>query len=116
VDLRFPPFTFASSLDLTDPVEALGVTTAFSGHADFSRATERGARLGSVRQSALVRVDEQGTVAAAITTVIGIGFGQAFGVEPQPRLFRVDRPFLFVIRHRPTGTILFMGRVEDPTK
>jgi serpin B len=66
-----------------------------------------------VLHKAFVEVDEKGTEAAAATAVV-IGL-TSMPVEPeQPKVFRADRPFLFLIRHNPSGAILFMGRVMDP--
>jgi serpin B len=56
-------------------------------------------------------VDEQGTVAAAATA---LGFDESEGPQPQFTV-RADRPFLYLIRHIPTGAVLFIGRVLDPS-
>jgi serpin B len=67
--------------------------------------------ISTVVHKARVDVDERGTEAAAAT-----GVGVATLAMPQePPAFRADHPFLFVIRHNPTGAILFLGRVVDPT-
>jgi serpin B len=59
-----------------------------------------------------VAVDEEGTEAAAATAVIMM---RAAAVAPEePVVFRADRPFLYLIRHRDTGAILFLGRMQDP--
>ena len=63
---------------------------------------------------AYVKVDEQGTEAAAATAVAM----RAAGIAAAPRqipVFRADHPFLFLIRDNQTGSILFLGRVMDPT-
>jgi serpin B len=65
-----------------------------------------------VKHKAFVRVDEEGTEAAAVTAM-GVG-GSA--MPPKPISFRADHPFLFLIRDVQSGCILFMGRVADPTK
>jgi serpin B len=56
-------------------------------------------------------VDEVGTVAAAATA---LGFADSGPPEPEVTV-RADRPFLYLIRHQPTGAVLFVGRVMDPT-
>ena len=66
-----------------------------------------GVWLSLVKQKSFVKVDEEGTVAAAVTG------GVMVDSAPQPIV--VDRPFLFVIRERLTGAILFLGVVNDPT-
>jgi serpin B len=104
-------------LDAVPALRALGVIDAFDKErADFSRALDpTGARrwIGSVEQRARMRVDEEGTVAVAVTTVTLQAIAQSAGPRT-PLLVRVDRPFLFAIRHRPTGMLLFLGRVDDP--
>ena len=68
----------------------------------------------AVLHKAFASVDEAGTEAAAATAVV-----MERGMPPPPKdpvLFRADRPFLFLIRHRPTGAILFLGRLVDPSE
>jgi serpin B len=70
--------------------------------------------ISDVIHRARIRVDEEGTEAAAVT-VVEEGPGAEEGEAPPPPIIvRVDRPFIFTIYDRPTGTILFMGRVVDP--
>jgi len=106
--VRLPRFELEWEAKLNGPLQALGMTDAFSGAADLSRLTPGGGVwLDLVKQKAFVSVDEAGTSAAAVTggTV----------VDSAPPALRADRPFLFAIRERLTGTILFMGVVHDPT-
>ena len=70
--------------------------------------------ISSVFHSAFVSVDEEGTVAAAATVVKSRTLGR-LSKEPRVPVFRADHPFLFVIRDRKTGAILFFGRVTNPT-
>ena len=106
-----PRFRLRSSVDFVDALKALGTTDAFgAGVADFSRAAgSLGASISGVSQSAFVETNEAGSEAAAVTNV-------GVGITVAPTVFSASRPFLFLIRHQPTGMILFMGRVEDPTK
>lgn len=91
---------------------ALGIVDAFGPQADFSGvSSEPGFALGEVLHRAFVDVDEEGTEAGAATVAMMLA---AALWAPKPREVRVDRPFLFVISDRPTGSILFMGRVVDP--
>jgi serpin B len=84
---------------------------AFSpGGADFSRMSSEGLFISFVQQNTFVNVNEEGTEAAAVTTV-GI---ETTSVGPPP-VIRFDRPFVFVIRERLSGSILFMGKVAVPT-
>jgi serpin B len=107
--VRLPRFELGWEKALNDPLEALGMTDAFNGGAaDFRRLTpEGGVWLSLVKQKSFVKVDEEGTEAAAVT-------GGVVAVTMPPEI-RFDRPFLFVIRERLTGTILFMGVIHDPT-
>jgi len=85
--------------------------------ADFTGITpERPLFIEKVIHEATIGIDEAGTEAAAATAVIiGVAPG-ATGVEPDFASLTVDKPFLVFIRDEPTGTILFSGRVNDPTK
>ncbi len=111
-DLYLPKFVLTYGLNMKSVLSALGMPSAFdcNGGADFTRmAALPPGRLciTDVRHKATVDVNEEGTVAAAATSV-GIGFNSV------PAPLRVDRPFVFVIRERFSGTILFMGRVMNP--
>lgn len=107
--VRLPRFELEWEARLNDPLQALGMTHAFEpGLADFTRLTPGGGVwLALVKQKAFVKVDEEGTEAAAVS-------GGAV-VDSAPPEVRADRPFLFVLRDRLSGTILFMGVVNDPT-
>jgi serine protease inhibitor len=80
-----------------------------SGYPLVSALTDK---LRSELRAEVEEVDEQGTEAAAVT--VAMSTGAAAGRPPEPIEFRVDRPFLFVIHDKPTGTVLFLGRVVDP--
>jgi serine protease inhibitor len=97
--------TYESSLD--EALQALGMGPAYDSGADFSPMTPAGAWLSTVVHKARVKVDEEGTEAAAVT-------GGAMIVSAPPT-FEANRPFLFTISDRETGTILFLGAVTDPT-
>ena len=91
---------------------ALGMVDAFGRAADFSRmTTDSQVFISNVLHKALVVVDEAGTEAAAATVVLM----KRGSVEEPPVVIAIDRPFLFMVRHRATGLILFMGRVADPS-
>lgn len=113
VALELPPFEFRSELELEEPLEALGMVDAFDPEqADFTainpEAREHGLHVSDVFHDAFVRVDEEGTEAAAAT-------GAVIGIVSAPRhSLTVDRPFLFAIRDRESGAVLFLGRVLDP--
>ena len=114
VDLRFPKFEFDYDASLVDALAALGMTTAFQPlAADFSGIDGTKALfISDVLHKAFVSVDEEGTEAAAATAVLFLGTGMP---EP-PVTVTVDRPFLFVIRDIPTGTVLFVSQVVQPSE
>jgi len=114
VALTLPRFRVESSFALREPLTRIGIQRAFAPGADFSRVSEEpGFALGDVLHKAVVEVDERGTEAAAVTAALMVG--SALGKPPKPIAFHVDRPFLFLIEDKPTGTILFLGRVLDPS-
>ncbi len=103
-------FTFGAA-SLKDAFKAFGMTDAFSPSlADFSGMDgTRSLSLDNIYHKAFISVDEKGTEAAAATAVTG---GQTSIMDPV--IFLVDRPFIFVIRDKETGTILFVGRILNP--
>ena len=108
IHLSLPRWTARTHVELNDVLSELGMPTAFSGDADFSGMVEGGGIwLDQVEHEAFVEVDEQGTRAAAAT-------GGEMLASHGPTV-TVDRPYLYVIRDRGAGTILFIGRVLDPT-
>ena len=118
VDLTMPKFEFESQFRLNDTLETMGMSNAFSElKADFSGMDGQSCLTGSncllisgVFHKAFVAVDQEGTEAAAATAVIArFTSGTLSYVTVE-----VDRPFIFLIRDRVTGTILFVGRFEEP--
>lgn len=105
-DVALPRFTMEYERELSADLKALGMPVAFDAAADFSGMSPLGADLfiSFVKHKTFVKVDEVGTEAAAVTNV-----GMSFTSGP-PSL-RVDRPFIFAIRERFSGTILFMGKI-----
>jgi serpin B len=114
VNLSVPKFTYESEFNLNDALIALGMTDAFDpGRADFSGMDgTRDLYISDVLHKAFVSVDEEGTEAAAATAVI-----MSLTSAPMGELitFTIDRPFIYMIRDQQTGTILFLGRVLDPS-
>lgn len=108
VRLQMPRFTFESRTNLNETLQSLGIRTAFGPNADFNGMLSSAGRLLTVLHAGFVRVDERGTEAAAAT-------GGGFGGEPEAVVdFRADHPFLFLIRNRASGAILFLGRLVRP--
>jgi serpin B len=115
VALTMPKFKFRTQTYLTQTLGALGMKAAFDPDtADFSGMTKQEKLyISDVIHEAYIDVDEEGTEAAAATAVVM----RATAAMPTQQVeLNIDRPFLFVIRDRPTGMMLFMGRVTDPTK
>jgi serpin B len=113
VFLSMPRFKIDASVPLNQVLVGLGMADAFNpGAADFSGIDGgKDIYLTAVIHHALIAVDEKGTTAAAATAVVG-GVTDGPGGEP----LVVDRPFIYAIRDDATGTILFLGRVLDPSK
>jgi serpin B len=117
VNLTLPKFTLTQQFILNDTLAAMGMRAAFSPQAaDFSGMTGNHAfSISDVIHKAFVDVDEEGTEAAAATS-IGIRATAMIPETNPPIEFRADHPFLFLIRDTRSGAILFMGRVTNPTK
>ncbi|HEY9229568.1 MAG TPA: serpin family protein, partial [Gemmatimonadaceae bacterium] len=118
VHVVLPRFRSEAGMDLGAPLEEdLGIRLPFRcDSADFSamarpRVSDRPMRLciGSARQKVFIAVDEEGTEAAAATSV---EIASDSSTPPIP--FIVDRPFLFVLRDEVTGADLFVGRIARP--
>jgi len=111
-----PRFKMTSDFQLGKALARLGMSDAFSASAaDFSGMTgHKDLFIGECIHKAFVEANEEGTEAAAATAVV-MPTGMA-PTEPPPRIpiFRADHPFLFLIRHKPSGSILFIGRVTKP--
>jgi serpin B len=110
--LALPRFKLDYDVTLNDPLKALGLRQAFSDKADFSAMAGEPLFISEVKQKSFVEVNEEGTEAAAVTTV----HMQAADRPLPEKLFEmiVDRPFLFVIADDQTKSILFMGVIYDP--
>jgi serpin B len=113
-DVKLPRFKLDYEKTLNDPLKALGMGVAFSAReADFSGIrAEKDLYISEVKHKAVVDVNEEGTEAAAATSV---GVSVTSVQEPRERFnFIADRPFLMAIRDSQTGAILFMGAVMEP--
>ena len=113
VTLRLPKFDITSDMDLTLPLQELGIHDVFSAaDADFTPLTALdGIFVSSVKHAARVKIDEKGCEAAAFTIILGEG--AAMPPEYPKYEFNADRPFAFVITGL-DGLPLFMGSVYDP--
>jgi serpin B len=113
VNLHLPRFTIRESQNLTSALSTIGFANTLSGSADFSGIASIPVTISSVQHEAVVMVDEQGTEAAAATSMAFAG--AAFMPHPpQPKDVRADHPFAFAIIHRQSRAPLFLGVVGDP--
>lgn len=110
--VELPRFKLQNDYNLTSVLKAMGMGLPFSAEADFSGISQVPLRISWIKQKTYVDVNEQGTVAAAVTGVM-VG-AMAVRREPPPFRMIVDRPFFLAIRERQTGLILFLGAVSDP--
>ncbi len=107
LEVFLPRFRMSYERKLNDDLAALGMVDAFDHRADLTRLSPVGGLwISSVKQKSWVDVNEEGTEAAAATAVTV--------VESAGPVVRADRPFLFFIRERLSGTILFVGKVASP--
>ena len=110
VELAMPKFTTQYEIKLNDVLAALGMGVAFTDQADFSRMFKPGGlAIDEVKHKTFVKVDEEGTEAAAVTSV-----GIVPTSLPQIISMRIDHPFIFVIRENRSQTMLFIGKIAVP--
>ncbi|WP_414528101.1 serpin family protein [Nodularia chucula] len=109
--IRLPRFKTDYGVTLNDALKALGMAEAFSNQANFAAMGEN-LKISEVKHKTFVEVNEEGTEAAA-TTSIGM-VPTSFRPPTEPFRMIVDRPFFSVIRDNQTGSILFMGAVTNP--
>lgn len=114
VELTFPKFEFDCKISCKEIMRNLGMIDAFNPNkADFSNMvapTDSIPWIDEIYHQAFIAVDEEGTEAAAATAVVMSDSG-----IPDPVCISMDKPFIFLIRDNITGTILFIGRVLDPS-
>ena len=112
-ELTLPRFKIEYEVELNDALKALGMSEAFDpARANFSGIAQGEVYISEVKHKTVAEVNEEGTVAAAVTS-IGV---QVASVQPPQENFimKVDRPFFVAIRDNVTGTVLFMGSIADP--
>ncbi len=111
-ELSLPRFKMDVETKLIPPLTKMGMPLPFGAHADFSGMLARVSQdlwIGEAKQKCMVEVNERGTVASAAS-----GIGMMLGISPNPPKIKFNRPFVFLIRHDPTGEILFTGVVNQP--
>ncbi|BAY86499.1 serpin family proteinase inhibitor I4 [Calothrix parasitica NIES-267] len=110
--LRLPRFKMDYEATLNDALSALGMEEAFTNNANFSEMGNN-LKISQVKHKTFVEVNEEGTEAAA-TTSVGIALTSAQIPSQKPFRMIVDRPFFCAIRDNQTGTVLFMGSIVEP--
>jgi serpin B len=118
VDLTLPQFSAETRVDLKEALAAMGMPAVFSQYdADLTGITSDPRNrlyLTKVIHQANIDVVEEGTTASAVTVAIGATMGPG---EPTTYVqFKVDKPFLYFIRDTTSGAVLFMGRIDDPSR
>lgn len=106
-EVGLPRFELEWDAELGEALQELGMTSAFAD-GDFLPMSPAAPSLDAVVQKTHIRVDENGTEAAAVT---GGAMTTSF---PGPQPFLVDRPFVFTVSDSRTGVVLFLGSVHDP--
>lgn len=110
VMVKIPKFKVEDDYELKDALEALGMKLAFTEKADFSALSQEKLLISSIRHKTYMEVDEQGTEAAAVTS-ISVG---TTAVPTDPKEFVADKPFYLALRERETGIVLFLGYIGNP--
>lgn len=121
VEVFLPKFRLTEQFALAEVLKSMGMASAFDiNGANFFGITDPGACMvvplciSEVIHKAFVEVNEEGTEAAAATAVTMMLASAAFHRAPPIPVFRADHPFVFLIRHNESGSILFLGRVANP--
>jgi len=114
VELHLPKFKLESDYELKKYLKEMGLSRIFNSSADFSGITgKKEIHISNVIHKAVIEVNESGTEASAATAVITTRSANV-GKGIRPILFKADHPFIFLIREKSTGTILFMGNLAKP--
>jgi serpin B len=115
VEIFLPRFKLESSFELNDTLAKMGMPDAFGPKADFSGMDgTKFLYISAVFHKAWGEVNEEGTEAAAATAVV-MTRSALIKQPPPPPIFRADHPFIFFIRDIRSGSVLFLGRLVDPT-
>ncbi|HSW67194.1 MAG TPA: serpin family protein, partial [Bacteroidales bacterium] len=110
LDIKLPKFRFAYEKKLNEILASMGMGIAFTDFADFSGINpEKRLAISRVKHKTFVEVNEEGTEAAAVTSVDIILVSVPTTID-----FDVNRPFVFAIREKYTNAILFIGFVNEP--
>lgn len=109
VKFYMPRFKTQCSYDLIPSLQLLGMHKAFTDNTGFHNIADAPIVISEVKHKTFIEVDEKGTEAAAVTSI-----GFELTSMPQTSVFRVDRPFVFIISEKTSGAVLFAGKIENP--
>lgn len=112
VQVQLPKFTIRSPIDLKQTLTDLGLESIFSNQANFSRMSETDLKVGAAIHEAYITINENGTEAAAATGMSIMPRNMPLPVHDATP-FVADHPFLYAIAHKPTGAIVFLGKVNS---
>jgi len=109
VHLKLPRFKIECDIELNDPVKNVGMQRIFMG--GFANISDGDLAVSNIKQKTFVEVNEEGTEAAAVTVIeiVETSIGPGSSVP-----FYANRPFLYLIKEKSTGAILFIGRMDEP--
>ncbi len=112
IAVSMPKFSFEYEKQLKDQLQLLGMVDAFDSLlADLSGISDEVLFVSFVKQNTFIDVFEEGTEAAAVTTV---GVNELTALPGEPLEFKIDKPFVFAIREQTTNTLMFIGKVVQP--
>lgn len=115
VNVKFPRLEVSSKIDVVSVMKSLGVKSAFEKNADFGKISGDDVYISNSQQKAIIRIDEEGTEAVAMTeydAVLGCAEGQ-ITKRPLEAFFCANHPFIYMIVCEDTNTILFIGQYTD---
>ena len=112
VRVMLPKFKFTQNFSLAQNLSDIGMSDLFSASADLSGISEKDDLFVSdVVHKAFLEINEDGCEAAAVTAVV-LSKKKGLKSQPEPKMFKADHPFLFLIHSIESGAIVFMGRVK----
>jgi serpin B len=107
--LKLPRFKIECDIPLNNPVINVGISRIFGG--GLKNISDAELAVSNIKQKTFVEVNEEGTEAAAVTVIEIIAIS---AIAPKPIPFFANRPFLYLIKEKSTGAILFIGRMDEP--
>ncbi|MBL8548835.1 MAG: serpin family protein [Hyphomonadaceae bacterium] len=115
LDVTLPKVRLEASYELAPTLQSLGMRVAFTDAVDFSGVTDAtGLKISAVVHKTFLAIDEDGTEAAAATAIDMVATAAPIAPPAPPIEFKADRPFFIVLRHKPSGARVFVGRIAAP--